>query len=204
MKQGVNSFRIFALIAGLIALVATLLCVPPAFADELYGRVRGVVTDASGAAMPGVEMRLTNVGTGASKAMSSGSDGGYLFADLAPGTYSLQASKSGFKLFEVKGITVGANQIFVQNVMMQLGAVSETLEVTANPVQVESTSMQLGATLTGNDILQLPSLNRDWIGLQQTMPGVVTPDTRFGTNYSTNGSQAQQNSYLINGNDAND
>ena len=204
MKQGVNGFRLFALIAGLIALVATLLSVTPASADELYGRVRGVVTDASGAALPGTEIRLTNVGTGVSKNMSSGSDGGYLFVDLNPGTYSLQATKSGFKLFQVRGITVGPNQIFLQNVMMQLGAVSETLEVSAQPVQVESTSIQLGATLSGTTVTDLPVLNRNWITLQQTLPGVVIPDTRFTTNYATNGSQAQQNSYLVNGNDAND
>ena len=190
------------ILAGMLAI--SLLVAIGARADELYGRVRGVVADATGAAMPGVQVKLTNAGTGISKEMVSGGDGSFLFVNLIPGTYNLNASKSGFKLYEVKNITVAANQIFVQNVGMELGAVSETLEVSANPVQVETTSMQLGATLTSNDILQLPSLNRDWIGLQQTMPGVVTPDTRFGTNYSTNGSQAQQNSYLINGNDAND
>jgi hypothetical protein len=198
--QRKSQFLLIAVAVLLVGVFAT----TTAMADELYGRVRGVVTDSTGAAMPDVQMKLINVATGISKEMTSGSDGSYLFVNLPPGTYSLQASKSGFKLFEVKGINVVQNQIYVQNVNMEVGGVSETVEVSANPAQVESTSMQLGATLTGNDILQLPSLNRDWIGLQQTMPGVVTPDTRFGTNYSTNGSQAQQNSYLINGNDAND
>jgi hypothetical protein len=185
-------------------LLVGLFAATTARADELYGRVRGTVTDPSGAAMPGVQLKLTNVGTGISKEMNSESDGSYLFVNLIPGTYSLTASKSGFKLYQVKEISIIQNQIYVQHVTMEVGTVSETVEVTANPVQVESTSMQLGATLSGDQIVRLPSLNRDWIGLQQTLPGVVTPDTRFSTNYSTNGSQAQQNSYLINGNDAND
>lgn len=197
-----SRFKTPWVVAGI--LVLSLFVATAARADELYGRIRGVVTDSTGAAMPGVQLKLTNVGTGGLKEMTTGSDGGYLFVNLIPGTYNLSATKSGFKLFQARAISVIQDQIFVQNVLMEVGAVSETLEVTANPVQVESTSMQLGATLSGNDILQLPSLNRDWITLQQTMPGVVTPDTRFGTNYSTNGSQAQQNSYLINGNDAND
>jgi carboxypeptidase family protein len=197
-----NRFGMQWVIAGIMVL--SLLFATAARADELYGRVRGAVTDSTGAAMPGVQVKLTNVGTGIVKEMTSGSDGSYLFVDLIPGTYSLVATKSGFRVYQARGITVLANQIFVQNVAMEVGAVSERVEVTANPVQVESTSMQLGATLSGDDILQLPSLNRNWIGLQQTMPGVVTPDTRFGNNYSTNGSQAQQNSYLVNGNDAND
>jgi hypothetical protein len=82
--------------------------------------------------------------------------------------------------------------------------VSETIQVEADPVQVEQTSMQLTSTIDAKAIVDLPLIGRNWITLQQTMPGVVTPDTRFGTNYSSNGSQAQQNSYLINGNDYND
>src|SRR5450755_1686384 len=142
----------FLLITFVVLLVGVL-AVTTARADELYGRVRGVITDSTGAAIPGVQMKLTNPATGVSKELVSGSDGGYLFVNLNPGTYSLHASRSGFKLFEVSGITVSQNQIFVQNVTMELGAVSETVEVSANPAQVESTSMQLGATLTGNDIL---------------------------------------------------
>ena len=205
MKQGVNNFRIFALIAGLIALVATLLCVPPAFADNLYGTIRGQVSDASGAVLPGVQVKVTNINTGISKELTAGSDGGFVFVDLQPGKYDLSATKANFKVFQARGIEVIQNQTYVQNVKMEVGATSETLEVTANPVQVETTSIQLGATLSGEMVRDLPVLNRNWITLQQTLPGVVdSASTRFGTNYSTNGSQAQQNSYLINGNDAND
>lgn len=196
-------FKTQFVIAAILA-VGCLVFATLSSADELYGRIRGVATDSTGAAIPGVKVTLTNTGTGIVKEMTTESDGGFLFVNLSPGDYKLTASKGGFKLFQATGISVIQNQIFVQNVTMEVGAVAETLEVTANPVQVETTSMQLGATLSGNSILELPSLNRNWITLQQTLPGVVIPDTRFTTNYSTNGSQAQQNSYLINGNDAND
>jgi hypothetical protein len=198
-----NRLQLVALLALLFAAVVGLLSVP-ANADELYGRIRGVVTDSSGAILPGVELKVTNANTGVSQTLTSGSDGEFLFINLNPGLYNLSATKSGFKLHDVKGIEVIQNQIFVQNVKLEVGVATETVEVVANPAQVESTSIQLGATLGGDLIRDLPVLNRNWINLQQTLPGVVSQDTRFGSTFSTNGSQAQQNSYLVNGNDAND
>jgi hypothetical protein len=173
-------------------------------ADELYGRVRGSVTDPSGALVSGAKLRITNVNTGISAETTSGADGSYSFINLKPGIYTLTGSKAGFKSFEVRSVSVIQNQIFLQNIPLELGTLSETLEVQANPVQVESTSMQLGATLSGDTITNLPLNGRNWITLQQTLPGVVASESRFTTNYSTNGSQAQQNSFLVNGTDTND
>lgn len=198
-------FSLVSVVAGFVlALVFGSMLSQPASADELYGRVRGVVTDSSGAVVPDASITLTNVGTNIAVKAVSTADGGFEFANLKPGAYTLVATKSNFKTFNVSSIRVEANQIYVQNVVMELGALNETVQVEANPVQVEQTSMQLTQTINAKSITDLPLIGRNWITLQQVMPGVVTPDTRFGTNYSTNGSQAQQNSYLVNGNDNND
>ena len=173
-------------------------------ADELYGRVRGLVSDSTGAVLPGVQLKLTNNGTGSTVDAVSDSDGSFAFVNLHPGDYKLTATKGSFKTFQVGSIRVEPNQIYVQSVLMELGSISETVEVVANPAQVEQTSMQLTATIDAKTITDLPLIGRNWINLQQTLPGVVTPDTRFSTNFSTNGSQAQQNSFLVNGNDSND
>ena len=187
-----------------LALVVSPLTVQTAKADELYGRVRGVVTDVSGAIVPDVQLKLKNVGTGIEEQKISDTDGAFVFVNLQPGQYSLTATRANFKTFQVSGIRVEPNQIYVQTVVMELGGVSETIEVAADTSQVEQTSIQLTSTINSKSLTELPLVGRNWITLQQTLPGVVTPDTRFGTNYSTNGSQAQQNSYLINGNDNND
>ncbi|HKW62462.1 MAG TPA: carboxypeptidase regulatory-like domain-containing protein [Candidatus Acidoferrum sp.] len=173
-------------------------------ADELYGRIRGLASDSTGAALPGVDLKLTNEGTGVSLDLKSEADGGFVFINLQPGSYSLTATKASFKTFQVKGIKVEPNQIYVQGVVMELGAISETVEVSANPAQVEQTSMQLTATINSKTITDLPLNGRNWITLQQTLPGVVNSESRFTTSFSTNGSQGQQNSYLINGTDYND
>jgi carboxypeptidase family protein len=195
----------FAVVFLVLGLVFGFVWSTPANADNLYASIRGVVTDPSGAVLSGVRVRITNVDTGIVKELTSDSSGGFLFVDLQPGKYDLAASQASFKLFQTRGIQVIQNQTYVQTVKMEVGATSETVEVTANPAQVETTSIQLGATLSGDMVRDLPTLNRNWITLQQTLPGVVdAASTRFGSNYPTNGSQAQQNSYLINGNDAND
>lgn len=200
-----KSLKVASLLLGLLLIVMGWSASSGvAMADELYGKVRGTVADASGAAVPGVELVLTNAGTGISTTLTSGSDGIFDFVNLKPGSYSLVATKANFKTFKLSAITVEANQVYVANVVMEVGALSETVMVEANPVQVEMTSMQLTSTINSKAITDLPLIGRNWITLQQTMPGVVTPDTRFGTNYSSNGSQAQQNSYLVNGNDNND
>lgn len=186
------------------AAAISFVAVQSANADELYGRIRGIVSDSTGGVLPGVQLKLTNLGTNSTEELTSGSDGGFAFVNLKTGSYKLTAAKSGFKSFEVSPIRVELNAIFVQNVVMELGTISETIEVAANPAQVEQTSMQLTASINAKTITDLPLVNRNWITLQQTLPGVVIPDTRFNTNYSTNGSQAQQNSYLVNGNDSND
>jgi len=173
-------------------------------ADELYGRIRGTVTDQSGAVLVGVELKLTNAATGVTNSLKSGSDGSYVFVNLIPGTYQLAATQANFKRFQVAEVKIVQDQVYVQNITMEVGTAAEAVEVSAETAQVETTSIQMGATLSGQEVRDLPNLNRNWINLQQTLPGVVTPDTRFGSNFATNGSQAQQNSYLVNGNDTND
>jgi len=199
-----SSFRSKVAFFAIALMLFGLFSAGTARADELYGKIRGIILDSTGAAMPGVQLKLTNADTGVSKTETSGSDGAYLFIALNPGKYNLTASKANFKLAEVKAIPVIQNLTYVQNVTMEVGAVSDTVEVTANPVQVEATSMQLALNLSGNTIRDLPLNGRNWIVFQQTLPGVVAADTRFANNFSTNGSQAQQNSYLVNGNDNND
>jgi hypothetical protein len=186
------------------ALTFSFASVQPASADELYGRIRGVATDPSGAVLPGVQLKLTNLGTNLAKELESDGEGAFVFISLTPGAYSLSAAKSGFKTFQVSSIRIEPNQIYVQNVVMELGTVAETIEVAANQAQVEQTSMQLTATIDAKTITQLPLNGRNWVTLQQTLPGVVNSESRFQNSFSTNGSQGQQNSYLINGTDYND
>jgi hypothetical protein len=182
-----------------------LLTTMPASADEVYGRIRGIITDPSGAVIPNVKVTETNAGTGISKQTSSASDGTYEFLQLtAPGDYKVSAQASGFKVYEATGIHLNLGQIYVLNIEMEVGTVTQQVVVEATATQVEKTSMELGANLSSRDLTELPLIGRNWINLQQTLPGTVATGDRFGTTYGTNGTRAQFNSYMVNGTDAND
>jgi hypothetical protein len=174
-------------------------------ADELYGRIRGVVSDASGAVIAGATVTAKNADTGISKTVRSGADGSYEFVQLAaPGSYDVSAQQSGFRAFEARGIHLLVSQIYVLNIPLEVGVVTQKISVEAAPTQVESTSMQLGADLTSRDVTELPLIGRNWVQLQQTLPGTVGNSDRFGGDFASNGSRAQFNSYMVNGTDAND
>jgi hypothetical protein len=197
------SFR-FLLIAVAFAM-AVLLSVQPAFADNLYASIRGTVTDPSGAAIPGAAVTATDTDTGIQTKTTSNQDGIYVFPKLAVGHYRVTVTVPNFKTFEAGGITLDLDQIYSLNVKMELGAVSQAIQVEANPTQVETTSMQLGQVVTGNQIVDMPLNGRNWTQLMQLQPGVQSSSDRFGTGaFSTNGSETQQNSFLINGTDSND
>jgi len=100
-------------------------------------------------------------------------------------------------------------ETYILDVELAVGKLTESVQVTAYPVQIDTTSMQLGTDLTGSSVTDYPNLDRDWIALEQTLPGTVAASEvgllGFGThNYSTNGSRTQANDYLVNGADYND
>jgi hypothetical protein len=175
-------------------------------ADELYARIRGVVADQSGASVAGATVTATNTATGISKTVTSGADGSYEILQLAIGPYKVSVEKDSFRKFTATGITLTVNQIYVLNASLEVGQVSAEVVVLAAPTQVESESMQLGTVITGEQIADAPLATRNWVQLQQLEPGVAGSSDRFGSNYafSTNGSESQQNSFLINGMDSAD
>jgi hypothetical protein len=173
-------------------------------AQQLYGVIRGQVLDQTKAAIPGAQVIATNTGTNIARTVSSQPDGSFEFLNLPIGTYNLTVTKDGFQTYLATGITLVVNQIYVLNPTLQVGAKSTTVTVEAAKTQVETTSMQLGTTVEAPTIVDMPLNGRNWVQLQQLQTGVVAASDRFGTNYATNGSQSQQNSYLINGTDSND
>jgi len=201
MQYGFRSkIALFAIAVLSVGLFAT----GTARADELYGRIRGTVLDPSGAVVAGARVRVTNTSTSLTQERMTDQNGAYEIANLPVGAYTVTISKTGFRTHFLDKIQLTQNQVYVDNARLELGAITEEVTITANAAQVEQTSIQLASEIDAKKVTDLPLIGRNWVTLQQTLPGVVTPDTRFSTNYSTNGSQAQQNSYLMNGNDFND
>lgn len=175
--------------------------------DQLYGSIRGVVTDASGGIVPGAKVTATNVETGVSRHLNSRSEGGFEFLNLlAPAVYNVSVEKSGFRRYVSRSIQLNVNQAYVVNVRLEVGSTTQVVTVAAAAAQIDTTSMQRGTTIRGKMIVDLPLNGRDWNQLQQLQPGVAGPSDSLGIlgNYSTNGAETQQNSYRINGADSNE
>jgi hypothetical protein len=186
-----------------LGLVVSPLLTQPAKADNLYARIQGTVTDPTGAAAVNVKLTATNVGTNISYEAVSKEDGNYVFLNLPIGTYRVTATSSGFRTFTASGITLVLDQVYTLNIKMEMGQISEQVMVEASNVQVETANTQLGTVINGDTIVDMPLNGRNWTQLQLLQPGVMASSDRFGT-FSTNGSQTQQNSFLINGMDSND
>jgi len=199
-----NALQKLCVFSLLTLLAVALLLASPARGQNVYGSIRGVITDQSGAVLPDVTLTATSVTTGVARTAVSTKDGTYEFLQLQIGDYTLRADKSGFASFAATKIHLDVNQVYVMNVRLQLGAVTQEVTVEANAVQVENTNMQLGEVITGQEIADAPLVNRDFVELQQLQPGVVGASDRFTMNFATNGSESQQNSYLINGMDSAD
>lgn len=173
------------------------------WAADVTARIRGTVTDPSGAVVPGAELTATNVQTGVAYTAKAQSNGNYELLNLPVGTYNLAATAPGFQTFSASGIKLNIDQQYVQDVKLAVGSTGERVEVMANQVQVDTTSIQLSNVVEAKQIVDLPLIGRNWTQLELISPGVQAASDRFGT-FSANGSQAQQSSYLINGTDTND
>jgi hypothetical protein len=192
------------------ALLLASLLIPAALKADVYASIRGTVTDPAGAVVPGAKIVATNGATEIVTTTISAADGSYEFPQLAaPGNYSVSAEAPGFKIQQITGIHLSLNQIFVENFKLDLGPASESITVSEySATQVEATSMEIGVVIDSTTILNMPLNGRHWTDLMQLQPGVVAASDGRGGNghgdFSANGSQADQDSYLINGTDDND
>lgn len=190
---------------SVLFIAALFLCgMPRAHAQSTYASIHGTVTDASGAVLPGAKVTVTNTATGISSTQTTDGNGYYIFPQLAiGGPYTVKIEQSGFQAYQSTGITLNTNENRDVDAKMTAGSVSQTIQVNANAVQVDTSDTQLKATVTSQQIEQLPLLGRDASILQKLTPGTVESSDRFG-NYSSNGNQTQMNSYLLDGADIND
>src|SRR3984893_2955707 len=180
-------------------------------AQSTGGRIRGTVTEPSGSAVSGAKLLLTNEANGIQRETESGASGEYIFLEVPVGTYQLEISQQGFKKYLHKGLVVNLNEVVSLDVALQLGGVSETVEITGAPPVVDTTSTQLGAIVNERSSTQLPLTQRDVYQLLQLQPGVQSQlgnDTFYGSDkpgvVTVNGGRGRSNNYSVNGGDGND
>lgn len=192
----------------LFTAILLLLGARPLLAQVDTGTIVGTVSDQSGAVISGAKVTLTNLGTAASLATTTGGDGNYTFSPVQIGSYKIDVSFKGFQTTTTSGITVNIASRVVQNFTLTPGAVTQTVEVSAAPPLLESQSAAVGQVVGSQNVNDLPLNGRNFTFLAQLSAGVNTPqaDTRGNAEngaFAANGLRPAQNNYLLDGIDNN-
>jgi outer membrane receptor protein involved in Fe transport len=186
---------------------------------QATGTITGVVTDDTGAVMPGVTVEVTNTDTNQSRTAVSGADGFYSVLLLQPGPYSVKATLAGFKTAVRDGIRVEVQSTARVDVKMAVGGLEESVHVTGETSLVETASASMGTVIDQKKVEELPLNGRNFTQLGTLIPGVVAPPPGLGgsagdatpggfgaatSGFSVNGMRNQSNNFLLDGASNND
>ncbi len=160
-------------------LMALLFVAASAEAQSSGANILGTVADATGAVVPGATLTATNVDTNFSRSAQTDGTGDYLLQYLPVGTYRLEAKAEGFKTFTQRGVVLELGRNARIDPRLELGSVTEVIEVTSDPPLVETTNASLGQTVNNRDILNLPLVNRNVYDLLSLTAGVDQTNDEF-------------------------
>lgn len=186
----------------LLALSQPLL--PVLQAQSATGTIQGTVADTSGAVLPGALVKLTNTGTGFSRAVTANDRGDYQAPSMPLGVYNISAEFAGFQTKILRGITLQVDQTAVIRIELSPGQVTETVEVSTTTPLLESQESSLGQVIENKRILELPLNGRNpfQLGL---LAGGVTPFRGLSTNlpFTAGGGRHSGNDIMLDGVDDN-
>jgi hypothetical protein len=181
-------------------------------AQSVTATLVGTVSDQSSAAIPKASLILTMVGTNVKRMVLSGDSGDFTMAGLSPGTYVLVASHEGFKQTVVENVELLVNQTARVNVLLQVGTVAESVEVTGATPLVASETSSVGQVINTNQIEDLPLKGRAVFNLALLSPGTSpqSPTSYAGQQrpmpgglgspvFSAGGGRDNANGYLVDG-----
>src|SRR5580658_1755939 len=197
---------LFLIAAILGALVALSVC---ALAQQTLGGITGTVTDPGGSVLPDTSVTIVGDQTKLTRTIKTNANGAYDFVNLPIGTYTLTVTYDGFQSQKLPSIPVQADRTATLNVLLKVGQVGTTVEVTAVPVMnaVDTTN---GYVLEDQQIQSIPLPTGSFTGLAILSPG-VSAELNGGTGVNTglgnqpiwaNGQRDTSNSFLVNGVDA--
>ena len=200
------------LLSNVLLLAIGVLVPHTAFAQTGAASLTGIVTDQSGAAVPGATVTATSQTTNVNYTAISNDTGNYTITSLPVGTYVLKAELAGFKTAATKPIEVEAKQIVRLDFKLELGAIEETVQVIGQSPVLQTETATVGEVISGTTLSALPLNGRNTGQLSLLLPGVVTPNPSSFTNIRNfgsgrpfvNGNREQTNNYTFDGVDMNE
>src|SRR5262245_14210015 len=157
----------------LASFVCAMLLMPiMVLAQSTTQSIQGLVTDSTGGVIPGATVVLTNTGTGIPRTVQTNETGNYNFPSVQVGNYELKIEMQGFKGETVKGIRVETAAQVRQDVRLEIGQVSETVEISAAAVTLNTENATVGGVIENKRIIDLPLNGRNMVQLAVLVPGV--------------------------------
>jgi hypothetical protein len=178
----------------LFVLVTILVCTGTAVFGQTSGEITGEIRDASGANIPGAVVTVTNTATGAVRNVVSNEAGVYGFPSLPPGVYDLKVSREGFKTVVRNGIQLQVQQSARIDIGMELGQVTESVDVSAEAALLSTENATVGTVIENKRIVELPLNGRNYLQLVSLAPNVSFGFGNAGQSISRQGGdRATQN-----------
>ena len=172
--------------------------------QSISGSITGTVTDPSDLAIVGANVTLTQVGTGATRQAQSNERGDFVFGTLPAGEYNLAVESPGFKILTQEGINLtAAERLAVGRLVLEVGAVTESVTVEATGAVVQTVSAERSGTITSTQVDQIAIKGRNVMLLLQLLPGVVNNsdpnNINRGWNINVNGNRRNTTSVSLDG-----
>ncbi len=164
---------------------------------QVLGELKGRVTDASGAALPGAKVTLTRAGTKVSLPVATTSAGEYDYTQLTSGVYNLTIEQAGFTRLDRQGVTVTTGETVLLDLSLKAGSADQVVTVVGDAPLLQAGTSDIATTIPGREVIALPLNSRNFIQLTQLAPGVSLPP---GTVLPRiNGGRPRTNEYLYDG-----
>jgi hypothetical protein len=178
------------------------------FAQTFQGTLRGRIVDPGGASVQGTKVTITDEATNVSRGTVTNDQGEYVFTSLTPATYTLTTAASGFRSLERKGLVISTQAVVAVDLTLELGQVSESVNVTADAVLLQTADASTGQAIDTQQITDLPLLGRNPFltgKLAQSVVFVGNPqftrmqDQNGNSQVSIAGGPLRTNNYMVDG-----
>src|ERR1700686_343991 len=189
------------------------LCTYTASGQAVFGSIIGTVTDAQGNAVSGAKVTVTSISKNTTFETTSNESGNYSVTHLIPDDYKVEVEATGFKAYQVERVTVNADSSVTLDVPLQVGAVTQTVEVTGDVPQLQTDRADVDVQFSQKYVEDLPILNRNFTNFELLSPGTqklpgfnhaATENPQGGGQIQVNGQHFSGTNFELDGTDNQD
>jgi hypothetical protein len=183
--------------ALLVVLVAILVSAC-AVAQETTAGLQGTVKDSSGGTIVKAAVEITSPALIGVKKLDTDQSGYYRFANLPPGDYTISVKATGFRAYKRENIDLAVGHLPTLDVVLEVGAVTETVEVSSQAVMIDATQSKVQTNISATELMNLPTQSLSFQSVIQFAPGARSEPLQGG-GFQINGASNSENAYLVEG-----